>query len=257
MKTRAQLEQENHQIESELAQIRQALLSQESRYEAALEAKNQALESKDQFIEQLKQALILERNARFAASSESSRSLQLELFNEAEQECEPASTDTDAGDDSDEDGLIDVPAHQRKRGGRKPLPENLPRIDVIHDLPEADKCCPHDGQALAFIGDKVSEQLDIVPMKIQVIRHIRKQYACPTCKAKGEAMIKTAVKPKQAIEKSQASAGLLAYIATAKYADGLPLYRQSSILKRCDIDLDRTTMANWMIRLWSAGTTAD
>ena len=71
MKTRAQLEQENHQIESELAQIRQALLSQESRYEAALEAKNQALESKDQFIEQLKQALILERNARFAASSES------------------------------------------------------------------------------------------------------------------------------------------------------------------------------------------
>ena len=248
MKTRAQLEQENHQIESELAQIRQALLSQESRYEAALEAKNQALESKDQFIEQLKQALILERNARFAASSESSRSLQLELFNEAEQECEPASTDTDAGDDSDEDGLIDVPAHQRKRGGRKPLPENLPRIDVIHDLPEADKCCPHDGQALAFIGDKVSEQLDIVPMKIQVIRHIRKQYACPHCKAKGEAMIKTAVKPKQAIEKSQASAGLLAYIATAKYADGLPLYRQSSILKRCDIDLDRTTMANWMIR---------
>ena len=237
MKTRAQLEQENHQI-------RQALLAQEGRYQAVLESKNQALESKDHFIEQLKQALILEHNARFAASSESSRSLQLELFNEAEQECESTPIDTDAGDDPDGDGLIDVPAHQRKRGGRKPLPENLPRIDVIHDLPEAQKCCPHDGQALTFIGDKVSEQLDIVPMKIQVIRHIRKQYACPCC----EGMIKTAAKPKQAIEKSQASAGLLAYIATAKYADGLPLYRQSSILKRCDISLDRTTMANWMIR---------
>lgn len=61
-------------------------------------------------------------------------------------------------------------------------------------------------------------------------------------------MIRTADKPKQAIEKSQASAGLLAYIATAKYADSLPLYRQSTILKRFDIELNRTTLANWMIK---------
>ena len=135
MKTRALLEQENHQI-------RQALLAQEGRYQAVLESKNQALESKDHFIEQLKQALILERNARFAASSESSRSLQLELFNEAEQECESTPIDTDAGDDPDGDGLIDVPAHQRKRGGRKPLPENLPRIDVIHDFARSTKVLP-------------------------------------------------------------------------------------------------------------------
>ena len=230
MKSRAQLEQENHQF-------RQALLAQEARYEAVIEHKNTALENKDAFIEQLKQALILARNTRFAASSESLRSLQLDLFNEAEQEDDAVQIDT-------EDDLISVPRHQRRRGGRKPLPEDLPRIEVIHDLDDEDKLCPHDGHALKFISDKISEQLDIIPMQIQVIRHIRRQYACPCC----EGMIKTAAKPKQPIEKSQASAGLLAYIATAKYADSLPLYRQSTILKRFGIELDRTTLANWMIK---------
>ena len=234
MKSRAQLEQENHQI-------RQTLLAQEALLESELDKQNAkhkvTLEAKDAFIEQLKQALILARNTRFAASSESLRSLQLELFNEAEQEDEPPQVDAE-GD------LVTVPRHQRRRGGRKPLPKDLPRLEVIHDLSDEDKVCPHDGHALKFISEKISEQLDIIPMQIQVIRHIRKQYACPCC----EGMIKTAAKPKQAIEKSMASAGLLAYIATAKYADSLPLYRQSTILKRFGIELDRTTLSNWMIK---------
>jgi len=86
--------------------------------------------------------------------------------------------------------------------------------------------------------------LDVVPMQIQVIRHIRKQYACDCC----EGDIKLAPKPKQAIEKSQASSGLLAYVAVSKYADSLPLYRQSQIFKRLDIELNRSTLASWMIR---------
>jgi transposase len=124
----------------------------------------------------------------------------------------------------------------------------LPRVEVVHDLSDEEKICPRDGHELKFISDKISEQLDIVPMKIQVIRNIRKQYACPCCQGKGDSLIKTAAKPKQAIEKSQASAGLLGYIATAKYADSLPLYRQSVILNRFGIDIDRTNMANWMIK---------
>ncbi|MFT5562345.1 MAG: transposase [Litorivivens sp.] len=86
-----------------------------------------------------------------------------------------------------------MPAHERKRTGRKPLPEDLPRVDVIHDLADADKVCPHDGTALKLIGEKTSEQLDIIPMQIQVIRHVRKQYACSCC----DGYLKTATKPKQ------------------------------------------------------------
>jgi len=223
MQTRAELEKEN-------AQIRAQLL-----------AKDSLLESKDAFIDQLKEALILERNRRFAKATESLRSLQSELFDEPELESKEVEALV-------EDDAIDVPAHKRKRRGRQKLPDDLPRIDVIHDLSDADKVCPHDGHALKEVGEKTSEQLDIIPMQIQVIRHVRKQYACPCCQQQGKTYLKTASKPKQAIEKSQASSGLLAYIAVSKYADSLPLYRQSTILGRFGIEMNRSTLANWMIK---------
>ncbi|MFT5261180.1 MAG: transposase [Gammaproteobacteria bacterium] len=113
---------------------------------------------------------MLARNARFESNSEALRTLQLVLFNEAEQDQSDVKAET--ADVCAE--TVTIPTHQRKRGGRKPLPEDLPRIQVIHDLSDEDKICPHDGHELKFISDKASEQLDIVPMKIQVIRHIRK-----------------------------------------------------------------------------------
>ena len=231
MQTRAELEQEN-------AQIRAQLLAKDS----LLACKDSLLESKDALIDQLKEALILERNRQFAKATESLRSLQSELFDEAEIALQEIDAAAEEGD------TIEVPAHTRKRSGRKSLPEDLPRVDVVHDLSEADKVCPHDGHALKEIGEKTSEQLDVIPMKIQVIRHIRKQYACPCCDKQGNSYLKTADKPKQAIEKSQASAGLLAYIAVSKYADSLPLYRQSMILSRVGIEMNRSTLANWMIK---------
>jgi len=218
MQTRSELEQEN-------AQIRAQLLA------------------KDAFIDQLKEALILAHNRKFTKATESLRSLQSELFDESEVESQESESPAKGDDDT-----IEVPAHTRKRTGRTALPEDLPRIEIVHDLSDADKVCPHDGHALKEIGEKTSEQLDIVPMKIQVIRHIRKQYACPCCDKQGKTYLKIASKPKQAIEKSQASSGLLAYIAVSKYADGLPLYRQSTILSRFGIDMNRSTLANWMIK---------
>lgn len=227
MQTRAELEKEN-------AQIRAKLLDKE----ALINAQDSALRSKDHLIDNLKEALILATYRKFAKASESLRSLQSELFNEAEFDSvlEPEVQDTD-------DGSVEVPAHTRKRGGRKALPEDLPRVEVIYDLSDEEKVCDN-GHVLKQIGEKTSEQLDIVPMKIQVIRHIRKQYACPCC----EGVLKLASKPAQPIEKSQASSGLLAYIAVSKYADSLPLYRQSTILNRFGIDINRTTLANWMIK---------
>jgi transposase len=142
-----------------------------------------------------------------------------------------------------DDNVILVPAHKRKKHGRKPLPDNLPRIDVIHELPESERHCDHDGLLLAEIDEVISEQLDIIPAKIQVIRHIRKKYAC-SC---GQC-IKTAPLPAQPIPKSMASPGLLAHIAVSKYQDALPLYRQETILQRIGVELPRATLANWMIQ---------
>ena len=196
----------------------------------------------ESYIEQLEQALILARSQRFGASSEQSRTGQLGLFNEAEESAQPPSESTESAVADQDD--IQTPAHTRKKRGRTPLPDHLPRVEVIHDLPEKEKVCPVHGTALKLIGDKTSEQLDIIPAKVQVLKHIRKQYTCPCC----EGYIVTANKPNQPIEKSQASAGTLAAICVHKYADGLPLYRQARMFERAGIELDRTTLARWMIR---------
>jgi len=184
----------------------------------------------------LQEQLNLALAKRYAASSEKISPDQVCLFNEAEVAVEPA---PDADDE-----LIIVPAHTRKKCGRKPLPDSLPRIDVIHELPESERRCDHDAQLLTEIAEVISEQLDIIPARIQVIRHIRKKYAC-TC---GQC-IKTAPLPAQPIPKSMASPGLLSHIAVSKYQDALPLYRQETILQRIGVELPRATLANWMIQV--------
>jgi transposase len=185
----------------------------------------------------LREQLNLALAKRYAASSEKISPDQVCMFNEAEAAVESA---------PDADDEIIVPAHTRKKRGRKPLPNNLPRVDVVHELPESERHCDHDGQLLVEIGEVISEQLDIIPAKIQVIRHIRKKYAC-NC---GQC-IKTAPLPAQPIPKSMASPGLLAHITVSKYQDALPLYRQETILQRIGVDIPRATLASWMIR---AGT---
>jgi transposase len=182
----------------------------------------------------LQEQLNLALAKRYAASSEKISPDQVCMFNEAEAAVESA---------PHADDEIIVPAHTRKKRGRKPLPDNLPRVDVLHELPESERHCDHDGQLLVEIGEVISEQLDIIPAKIQVIRHIRKKYAC-NC---GQC-IKTAPLPAQPIPRSMASPGLLAHITVSKYQDALPLYRQETILQRIGVDIPRATLASWMIR---------
>jgi len=175
---------------------------------------------------------------RYAASSEKLSPDQICLFDEAELDSEVAAdTEAEGGDE------ITIAAHKRKKRGRKPIPDHLPRIDVIHELPESERRCQHDGRLLSEIGEVISEQLDIIPAKIQVLRHIRKKYACDCGQC-----IKTAPLPAQPIPKSMASAGLLAHITVSKYQDALPLYRQETILQRIGVELPRATLANWMIK---------
>jgi len=185
----------------------------------------------------LQEQLNLALARRYAASSEKLSPDQIRLFDEAEVDAGqyPETTDTDA--------TITVPSHTRTKRGRKPLPDTLPRVEAIHELPEDERRCPHDGQPLQVIGEAVSEQLDIVPAKIQVIRHVRKRYACDCGQC-----IRTAPLPAQPIPKSLASPGLLAHVTVSKYQDALPLYRQETILQRIGVDIPRATLANWMIR---------
>ncbi len=196
------------------------------------------LSLKDQRIHSLEELVQFFKNQKFAPTSEKVPLNQLGLFNEAE-----AVEAESIGDERTTENVV-VKTHQRAKKPRVSIPDSLPREDVDYDIAESEKFCPHDNTPLTPMGTEDHEQLDIIPAQVKVIRHRRAKYRCSCC---NQYHI-TASKPKQPIEKGIASAGLLAYIATQKYCDALPLYRQSDIFKRSDIHLDRTNLANWMIR---------
>jgi transposase len=223
------------QLPDDVEALKTLVVDQAARNEQ-LTQENQRYQSQ---VHLLQEQLNLALAKRFASRSEQLSPDQIRLFDEAESTSTPVV-------DMDPEETVEVSPHRRSKGTRKPLPERLPRIDVVHELPENERNCDHDGQMLKEINEVVSEQLDIVPATIQVIRHIRKQYACDCGQC-----IKTAPLPAQPIPKSMASPGLLAHITVSKYVDALPLYRQEAILKRIGIELPRSTLANWMIR---AGT---
>ncbi len=215
-----------------------ALNEQQATLNKKLESENQ--QYKHQVLT-LQEQLNLALARRYAASSEKMSADQLRLFDEAELDAGAEELD----DQSEEDSVM-VPEHKRRKGGPKKLPDTLPRVDVVHELSDADRICPHDGSILAEIGEEVTEQLDIIPAKIQVLRHICKKYACQCGQC-----IKKAPRPAQAIPKSLASPGLLAHVTVSKYQDALPLYRQETILRRIGVELSRATLANWMIQAGS------
>lgn len=202
----------------------------------ALDEKNKVIEQKNHYILQLEDALKQQRQKLFGASSEKISAVQYGLFNEAEAIEEAV--------EPEENLVTTVASHTRQKKPRVSIPDDYPREEIIYDLDESDKTCPHDGTELKIIGSDDHEQLDIIPAQVKVIRHKRLKYACPCC----HQHIATAKKPKQPIEKSIASPGLLAFVATQKYCDALPLYRQSEIFKRLGIQLDRSNLANWMIK---------
>jgi transposase len=121
---------------------------------------------------------------------------------------------------------------------RRPLPEHLPRTRVEHTPACA---CPDCGAAMRKIGEDVSEILDYVPARFRVIQHVRPKLACPAC----ERIVQLEA-PSRPIERGLAGAGLLAHILVSKYADHLPLYRQAQIYAREGVELERSTMAEWV-----------
>src|SRR6202158_2783811 len=127
----------------------------------------------------------------------------------------------------------------RERSERPSLPDHLVREEVSLDLDM--KACPCCGGSLHAIGETVSEMLDWVPARLRVIRIRRPRYGCRAC-----GTIHQAPAPERPIAKGLASPGLLAHVLISKYCDHLPLYRQSQIFARHGVDIDRSTLANWV-----------
>jgi transposase len=132
------------------------------------------------------------------------------------------------------------PAQEPKtRSRRKPLPEHLPREVVSHSF-HGDSC-PDCGGQLRQFGEDVSEQLEYIPDSFKVIRHVRPKFACSGCERVVEAPA-----PSRPIERGLAGPGLLAHVLVSKFADHLPLYRQSEIYARQGVEIERSTLAGWV-----------
>jgi transposase len=131
-----------------------------------------------------------------------------------------------------------APSSPKEQPKRAPLPAQLPRVDVRHE-PERTVCSC--GCAMKRIGEDVSEKLDYTPGVFQVERHIRGKWACTKCQTLIQAPV-----PAQVIDKGLPTAGLLAQVLVAKYADHQPLYRQEGIFERAGLALPRSTLAQWV-----------
>ena len=158
---------------------------------------------------------------------------QLLLFNvgEFEQLLEEAAEETQ-------------PARRKRKHGRRLIPDDVPHEEVVHELPEAERLCPHDGQPMPLIRYEVSKQLEFVPAQVKVLVHKRAVYACSA--KHDEAKLFTAPKPPQPIEKGLAGPGLLSAMAVGKFGDHLPGYRLEDILSRHGVEIRRSTIYDWL-----------
>jgi transposase len=185
-------------------------------------------------VEKLRLQLARLRRMQFGASSE-------KLDNEIAQltlALEELETVADRKITSADDAAAVIGEGAAQKPARRPLPEHLPRRVVEHAVACA---CPQCGGALRRLGEDVTEVLDYVPASFRVIRHVRPRFSCRVCEA-----ITQAPAPELPIRRGRASAGLLAHVLVAKYADHLPLYRQSEIYARDGVELERSTLADWV-----------
>ena len=181
-------------------------------------------------IEQYRAQLHKLRRMQFGRSSEAldAQIEQLELRLEDLEEAEAARV-----------AAVPHPRPARSPAVRKPLPAHLPREDVLY--PAAEVCPSCGGTHLVKLGDDITEVLEKIPARLKVIRHVRPKFSCRACEA-----ITQAPSPDLPIEKGRPGPGLLAHVVVSKYLDGLPLYRQSAILAREGVEIERATLADWV-----------
>jgi transposase len=199
-------------------------------------SKDEQLAWRDTEIEHLKLLIAKLRRMQFGRKSEKLdrqiEQLELRLDElQATQAGNTAASHTPAG--------VAPVASVAAKPARKPLPEHLPR--EVRMYPPKQKACPDCGGKLHFLGEDISEILEYVPARFQVIRQVRTKLACACCER-----IVQAEAPSRPIERGVAGPGLLAHVLVSKYCDHLPLYRQSEIYAREGVELERSTLADWV-----------
>jgi transposase len=206
--------------------------------QAELKAAELSVQLRTLEIEKLKYQIAKLRRMQFGRSSE-------KITRQIEQlELQLEELETSEAEEITKAEAEERPAPVRSRGNakRKPLPEGLPREEIVHE-PAADAACTCSscGGGMAKLGEDVTEVLDYVPGHFQVIRHIRPKYACKRCDA-----IAQAPAPAMPTPRGRATPATLAHLLVSKYCDHLPLYRQSEIYARDGLNLDRSTLCDWV-----------
>ncbi len=211
-----------------------AMLRSERAARLAAEAEVQA---RSLLIEKLKLTIKKLRHEQFGQSSERSTLLdQLEL-QLADLEENAAQAETVAQVAADAKTI--VPSFERRRPARRPLPAHLPRERIIYPAPSVCPCC--GDSRLRKIGEDVTETLELIPRQWKVIQHVREKFSCRACEA-----ITQPPAPSHPIARGRAGPKLLAHVLFAKYGLHLPLNRQSDVYEREGIELDVSTLADWV-----------
>jgi len=215
---------------------RQALSAAEQRAATAeSEAQYRAL-----LIEKLKFTIRKLRHDRFGQSSERGSlldQLELQLADLEADEVQAEATAQMAAAAGTE--KITVTSFERHPPARRPLPEHLPRERIIYPAPAACPCC--GGTTLRKIGEDVTETLELIPRQWKVIQHVREKFSCRACEA-----ISQPPAPSHPIARGRAGPKLLAHILFSKYGLHLPLNRQSAVYAREGVELDVSTLADWV-----------
>jgi transposase len=192
-------------------------------------------------IEQMKFIIAKLRHERFGQSSERGallEQLELQLADLEEDASEAEAQAQAAAQAAAASAKIKVESFERLRPARRPLPAHLPRERVVHPAPSACPCC---GGALHKLGEDVTETLELIPRQWKVIQHVREKFSCRSCEA-----ITQPPAPSHPIARGRAGPGLLAHILFAKYGLHLPLNRQSNTYAREGVELDVSTLADWV-----------
>jgi transposase len=203
-----------------------------------LKAAQTAVQLKALEIEKLRFQIAKLRRMQFGRSSERI-TRQIEQLELQLEELETGEAEDVARAEADDP---DAPAPARAKPKRKPLPEHLRRQEVLHQPAGDSACvCPACGGGMGKLGEDVTEVLDYVPGHFQVIRHVRPKYACRACDA-----ITQAPAPAMPTPRGRATPAMLAHLLVSKYCDHLPLYRQCEIYARQGLELDRSTLCDWV-----------
>lgn len=206
--------------------------------QAELKAAELSVQLRTLEIEKLKHQIAKLRRMQFGKSSERI-TRQIEQLELQLEELETGEAEDIAKADAED---RPAPVREKSKPKRKPLPEHLPRQEVVHEPEHDGACvCPDCGGGMAKLGEDVTEVLDYVPGRFQVIRHVRPKYACKACDA-----ITQAPAPAMPTPRGRATPATLAHLLVSKYCDHLPLYRQSEIYARDSVDLNRSTLCDWV-----------